>query len=450
MGYVPSTEEERQAAAQLGWCEWRSVPPRLADLRLRLFVKAKREPKFRFYSLYDLIYREDVLQTGWELVRANRGSAGVDGVSIDQIEGAEDGSKHLVQQLHQELRSKKYRPLPVRRVYIPKPDGRERPLGIPAVRDRVVQAAALLVLEAIFEADFLDVSFGFRPGKTAHGALDAVRKALRSGKTEVYDADLKGYFDSIPRDKLFSALRMRVTDSSTLKLIRLWLDAPVVDSRQGGPPRRTRTGTPQGGVISPLLANVYLHWFDHFFHAENGPARRAGACLVRYADDFVVLMRHPSEQVVRWIEETLERRMGLSINREKTRVVSLTEVGERIDFLGYTFRYDRDLKGREHRYLNVHPSKRALARERDVLRAMINVHHTFVPIPALIAVLNDHLRGWANYFGYGYCRVAKRHINGFVRLRLARHLRRRSQRRFRPPEGTSLYSYLARMGLVYL
>lgn len=450
MGYVPSTEEERHAAAQLGWCEWRSVPPKLADLRLRLFVKAKREPKFRFYSLYDLIYRADVLQMGWELVRANGGSAGVDGVSIDQIAGAEDGSKCLVHELHEELRSKKYRPLPVRRVYIPKPDGRERPLGIPAVRDRVVQAAALLVLEAIFEADFSNSSFGFRPRRTAHGALEAVREAVLSGKTEVYDADLKGYFDSIPRDKLFNALRMRVTDSSTLKLIRLWLDAPVVDSRQGGPPRRTRTGTPQGGVISPLLANVYLHWFDHFFHAENGPARRSGACLVRYADDFVVLMRHRNEQVVRWIEETLERRMGLSINREKTRMVSLTEVGERVDFLGYTFRYDRDLKGRGHRYLNVHPSKRALARERDVLRAMTSVHRSFVPITALIAELNKHLRGWANYFGYGYCRVAKRHINNFVRRRLACHLRRRSQRRFRPPEGVSLYSHLARLGLVYL
>lgn len=450
MGYIPSTEEEREAARQLGWREWRSVSPRLADLRLRLFVKAKREPKFRFYSLYDLIYRKDVLQTGWELVRANRGSAGVDGVSIDHIESAEGGSEHLVEQLHEELRSKKYRPLPVRRVYIPKPDGRERPLGIPAVRDRVVQAAALLVLEAIFEADFLDVSFGFRPGKTAHGALEVVRDALRSGQTEVYDADLKGYFDSIPRDKLFSALRMRVTDSSTLKLIRLWLDAPVQDTRQGGPPRRTRTGTPQGGVISPLLANIYLHWFDHFFHAEGGPARRAGACLVRYADDFVVLMRERSEHTVRWIEDTLERRMGLSINREKTRVVNLREVSERIDFLGYTFRYDRDLKGRAHRYLNVIPSKRALARERAVLRQMTSSERSFVPITALIAELNDHLRGWANYFGFGYSRVAKRHINRFVRIRIARHLRRRSQRRYRPPEGVSLYSHLAHLGLVYL
>ena len=446
----PVTEEERREAAQLGWAEWRSIPPRLAELRLKLFLKAKRERGFRFYVLYDRIFRKDVLRAAWGLVRTNRGAAGVDGVTIDHIVNAEDGPEKLVDILHEELRSKTYRPQPVRRVYIPKSDGRERPLGIPAVRDRVVQAAALLVLEPIFEADFMDSSYGFRPRRRAHDALQSVRQEVKAGRREVYDADLKGYFDSIPRDKLFKALRMRVTDSSVLTLIRLWLDAPVVDARTGGPPRRTKTGTPQGSVISPLLGNVYLHWFDRFFHAGGGPVHWAGARLVRYADDIVVMARYQGRHLVQWIEETLEQRMGLTLNREKTQVVNLKEPGASIDFLGYTFRYDRDLQGRGHSYLNLHPSKKTLARMRRRLREMTHSRQCFTPIPQLIKRLNQYLRGWEGYFSYGYSRVAKRHVNRYVRERLTRHLRRRSQRPFRPPEGVSFYKHFQTLGLVYL
>jgi len=400
--------------------------------------------------LYDRIYRKDVLLAGWAQVCANEGAAGPDGVAIDQIVNQEGGPQRLVEELHGELRTKTYSPGSIRRVHIPKSDGRERPLGIPNVRDRVVQTAALLVLEPIFEADFLDSSYGFRPRRKAHDALDVIRAEIKAGRKTVYDADLQGYFDSIPHDKLMAAVEQRVVDRSVLSLIRMWLAAPVFDKRDGGPPRRNPKGTPQGGVISPLLANIYLHWFDKAFHGANGPARFANARLVRYADDFVILARHQGSRLREWVEHTVEGRLGLTINQQKTRIVDLAIVGSSFDFLGYTFRYDADLKGRPLRYLNSTPSKKALARERDRLRAMTSAKMCFKPIPALIDELNRHLGGWSNYFSWGYPRMAMRQINRMVRIRLSAHLGRRSQRSFRPPAGKTLYRHLAELGLVYL
>ncbi len=430
----------------------RVLPEKLTTLRQKLYHKAKQEPTFRFYALYDRIYRKDVLWSAWAQVRANGGAAGPDGVTIDQIVALEDGPQRLVEGLHEALRTRRYRPGAIRRVWIPKPDGRQRPLGIPNVVDRVAQMAAFLVLEPIFEADFEDCSHGFRPGRSAHDAVAAISNHLKAGYRTVYDADLQGYFDSIPHDKLMAALRVRITDGSALKLIRLWLRAEVVEEDDSGRPRRhrPRAGTPQGGVLSPLLANAFLHWFDRAFHAVTGPACWARAKLVRYADDLVVLARYAGPELVEWIERIIEIRLGLTLNRSKTQIVDLRQPGSSLDFLGYTFRYDRDLRGGNHRYLHVGPSAKALAQARARVRELTASRYCFLPLPHLIARVNRYLVGWQEYFRVGYPRRSYRHLNHHVRRRLTCHLRRRSQRPFRPPDGVTLYRHLADIGLVYL
>jgi RNA-directed DNA polymerase len=312
----------------------------------------------------------------------------------------------------------------------------------------------MLIVEPIFEADFLDCSFGFRPGRSAHQALEQIKQSLQQGRCEVYDADLQSYFDTIPHEKLMAAVQKRIVDGSVLKLIRMWLKAVVIEPGKGPghPPKVTRSkqGTPQGGVISPLLANLYLHGFDKMFHRSDGPRQWANARLIRYADDFVILAKSVGGRIEQFVEQTLQGRLGLTINREKTQTIKLRKQGESLNFLGYMFRYDKDRNGGNWRYLNLCPSSKSMQRERDNLREMTGPERCFVPIPVLIEQINRHLRGWGNYFSLGYPRDAFRQITRYVQERLERHLKRRSQRPFRLSGGMTWYTQLQRLGFMGL
>lgn len=444
----PTTEQGHLVdEARKGPCG--PVPPKLAALRFKLGQKAKQQPEFRFYALYGHLLRVDVLETALAKVAASDGSEtpGVDGVTMPHIVNAEGGAAAFLAKIREELRAKKYRPQPVKRVYIPKANGKLRPLGIPVIRDRVVQTAALLLLEPIFDADFLDCSYGFRPGRSAHDAIEEVQANLRKGYTAVYDADLQGYFDSIPHDKLMKGLETRIADNSMLRLIRLFLRAPVQEGK--GPPTRPGGGTPQGGTISPLLANSFLHWFDRSFFSETGPATWAKARLVRYADDFVVMARFIDHRIIGFIEEKIERRLGLVINREKTRVVQMHDEDARLDFLGYTFRWSRSHRpGGGPRYWRAEASNKAQMRARDKLRDITSSRFCWMPVKDVVDRTNALLRGWLAYFSKGHPAKARWNLVRFAEERLVRHLRRRSQRPYRPPEGVSFFQHVHDLGLI--
>ena len=400
------------------------TPEKIRTLQRKLYRKAKAEPAFRFYVLYDKICREDILHHAYRLARSNAGAPGVDGVSFAQIE--ERGLEAWLASLREELVSKTYRPDPVRRVMIPKPNGGgERALGIPTIRDRVVQTAAKLVLEPIFEADFEDNAYGYRP---ARGAVDAVKEVHRHicrGYTDVVDADLSRYFDSIPHDELLKSVARRIVDRHVLRLIKLWLKAPIEERddsdgtwRMSGGKSNTR-GTPQGGVASPLLANIYMNRFlKHWRLTGRGEAFRAH--VVSYADDFVILSRGRAAEALTWTKAVMTR-LGLTLNEAKTSLKNARQ--ERFDFLGYSFGPHR-YKANGKWYLSASPSKKSVQRFKTKVGDLL-VPGNNDPWPEVCDTLNSSLSGWSNYFCHGTRRSAFRGVDRYVYERVRDFLARR-------------------------
>jgi len=398
------------------------TPEKIRSLQRKLYRKAKAEPAFRFYVLYDKICREDILRHAYGLARSNAGAPGVDGVSFAQIEAS--GLETWLAGLREDLVSKTYRPDPVRRVLIPKPDGGERPLGIPTIRDRVVQTAAKLVLEPIFEADFEDNAYGYRPARGAVDAVKDVHRHLCRRYTDVVDADLSRYFASIPHDDLLKSVARRVADGAVLRLIKLWLKAPI-EERDGDGKRRivggrgNRRGTPQGGVASPLLANIYMNRFlKHWRLTGCGEAFRAH--VVAYADDFVILSRGCAAEALSWTKAVMTK-LGLTINEAKTSLKNARQ--ERFDFLGYSFgpHYHYRANGQ---YLGASPSKKSVQRLKAKVRDLL-VPGNNEPWQDVRDTLNRTLRGWSNYFCHGTRRPAFRGVDFYVRERVRAFLVRR-------------------------
>jgi RNA-directed DNA polymerase len=397
------------------------TPDAIRTLQRKLYVKAKTEPGFRFYLLYDKIWRADILKHAYELARANKGAPGVDGVTFDRIEAS--GLENWLTRLGEELRAKTYRCQPVRRVMIPKPGGGERPLGIPTIRDRVAQTAAKLVLEPIFEADLDPAAYGYRPKRGAGDAIQAVLVLLRQGHTDVVDADLSKYFDTIPHHELMLSIARRIVDADVLRLIRQWLTAPV-ETTDGEGGRRmeggkaSRRGVPQGGVISPLVANLYMNRYLRYWR-QTGGAEAWDAHVINYADDFVILSRGHAAEALTWTDAVMTR-LGLTLNRTKTRLCDART--ERFDFLGYSFGpHCHRQQGRW--FTGASPSKKSVRRLKEKVSAIL-VPGNMGRWEEVCGSLNRLLRGWGGYFSpgshYATDRVIEAHVYDRVRNFLVR------------------------------
>ena len=394
---------------------------KVQDLRSALYRAAKASGTRRFHAVYDKVYREDILAYGWAEVKANRGTPGIDGLSIEEIERR--GVEPFLAELANELRSGTYRAQPVRRVFIPKSDGKQRALGIPTVKDRVVQAAAKAVLEPIFEADFRESSYGFRPGRNPHQAGDVLRVAVNGGANWVVDADIRAYFDRVDHATVKHLVAKRVNDRRMLELLRQWLQAGVWE---GGVVSPTTKGVPQGGVISPLLANVVLHeldkhWEDHCRHLGQ---------MIRYADDFVIVCwtEEGAQEAYQEVERVLGG-LGLELHPEKTRVVNLGDGSDGIDFLGFHRRKVKSWRYRGKRYLWNWPSRQRMQRARARVRAIIaGRSRVREPIEVIVAELNAYLRGWGAYFRVGNSSKQLQQMDRYVRESLGLFASRQGKR----------------------
>jgi group II intron reverse transcriptase/maturase len=398
-----------------------TTPPSVQKLQTALHAKAKEAPSFRFYALYDKVYREDILAFAYECCKANGGAAGVDDQTFEDIEA--HGLKRWLDELTQELKSRTYQPQPVRRVYIPKPDGKQRPLGIPAIRDRVVQTAAVLVLEPIFEADLQPEQYAYRSDRSALDAVKRVHKLINTGHGQVVDADLSGYFDSVPHAELMKSLARRVVDGAMLHLLKMWLEAPVEETDEhGNKSRSTRNrdegrGTPQGAPISPLLSNLYMRRFVVGWK-KLGHETRLKAYIVNYADDLVICCRGRAEEALSTMRAMMSK-LKLTVNETKTRVCQLPE--EKFDFLGYTFGRCYSTKtGRA--YLGTVPSKKRVQRICRAISDETGRDTTLLDPRTVVTRLNRIMTGWANYFCLGPVSKAYRAVDGHARARLRRWL----------------------------
>src|SRR5216684_5102432 len=399
-----------------------ATPPKLRRLQEALYTKAKQAPAYRFYLLYDKVYRADILAHAYALSQQHGGAPGVDGVTFEDIEGA--GLERWLAAVQEALRTQTYRPQPVRRVMIPKPGGGERPLGIPTIRDRVAQTAAKLILEPIFEADFEPNAYGYRPKKSAQDAIQEVDQLLYQGYTNVVDADLSKYFDTIPHDGLMQCVARRIVDKHMLHLVKMWLKVPVEERDEKGKKRLTGgkdndRGTPQGGVISPLLANLYMNRMLKGWR-RTGRGEQFRARIVSYADDFVILSRGKANEALGWVREVVTR-LGLTLNEKKTSIRNARK--ERFDFLGYTFgpHFSRRT-GRE--YTGCSPSQKSVNRVRESVSEHLTPGNT-APWEEVCKQLNQKLRGWKAYFGLGSPTRAYEVIDEHVEERARHFLRRR-------------------------
>ena len=418
---------------------------RVSILQEKLYQKAKQEREYKFYVLYDKMFIPYMLREAWKSVKSNHGSPGVDGMTIEKVE--QYGVDIYLNELGEELRKQTYKPQAVKRVMIPKANGGERPLGIPTVRDRIAQTVCKMILEPIYEADFEESSYGFRPGRSSKDAMTAIKGHLKEGKSEVYDADLSKYFDTIPHDKLQIALKQRIADPRILKLINKWLKVPVYEDGKYKSGKDNHNGTPQGGVISPLLANVYFHLIDRIVNNTQSLFSKHGVRMVRYADDFVLMGKELPKEVIEKLK-TLLQRMGLMLNESKTRHIDARAVS--FNFLGFTIRYDKDIKGRDFRYWNIVPSKKSEQKIRDKVKDYLKTHGHYKAGDIAVG-LNSIIRGWLNYFsitGVSYPAMSKRNLRLYLSNSLYRYYNRKSQRKSRLYRQNAFEVLVARFGLL--